>query len=62
MTSKKVFICADHGLAVFYFLQSDIVDELLQAGVEVILLTEDHTVDLIRPGEARSVRHPSHIR
>jgi hypothetical protein len=48
MTSKKVFICADHGLAVFYFLQSDIVNELLQAGVEVILLTEDHTVDLIR--------------
>jgi hypothetical protein len=53
MTSKKVFICADHGLAVFYFLQSDIVDALLQAGVEVILLTEDHTVDLIRKRYAR---------
>ena len=48
MTSKKVFICADHGLAAFYFLQSDIVDELLGAGVAVVLLTEDHTVDLIR--------------
>ena len=34
MTSKRVFICADHGLAVFYFLKSDIVRTLLQAGVE----------------------------
>jgi hypothetical protein len=43
MTSKRVFICADHGLAVFYFLKSDIVRTLLQAGVEVIVLTEDNT-------------------
>jgi hypothetical protein len=55
MSSKRVFICADHGLAVFYFLQSDIVSSLLDAGVEVILLTEDHSKDLIasrygRPG------------
>lgn len=55
MSSKRVFICADHGLAVFYFLQSDIVSSLLEAGVEVIVLTEDHSKDLIasrygRPG------------
>jgi len=55
MSSKRVFICADHGLAVFYFLQSEIVSSLLEAGVEVIVLTEDHSKDLIasrysRPG------------
>ena len=43
MKSKRVFICADHGLAVFYFLKSDIVRTLLQSGVEVIVLTEDNT-------------------
>ncbi len=52
---KRVFICADHGLAVFYFLKSDIVATLLDAGVEVILLTEDNTRQAIeerfgRPG------------
>jgi hypothetical protein len=46
--SKTVFICADHGLAVFYFLQSDIVSTLTEAGVRVVVLTEDNTVDLIR--------------
>ena len=40
---KRVFICADHGLAVFYFLKSDIVSTLLEAEVEVVLLTEDNT-------------------
>lgn len=44
---RRVFICADHGLAVFYFLQSDIIPGLLEAGVEVILLTEDTSKDLI---------------
>ncbi len=55
MKSKRVFICADHGLAVFYYLKSDIVATLLEAGVEVILLTEDNTRQAIeerfgRPG------------
>ena len=47
MTGKRVFICADHGLAVFYFLQSDIIPALLEAGIEVIVLTEDASRDLI---------------
>lgn len=38
---KKIFICADHGLAIVYFLQSDIVQCVLEAGVEVVLLTDD---------------------
>jgi CDP-glycerol glycerophosphotransferase (TagB/SpsB family) len=38
---KRLFISADHGLALIYFLQSDVVATLLQGGVEVVLLTED---------------------
>lgn len=38
---KRVFIIADHGMAIVYFLQSDVVQTLLEAGVEVILLTDD---------------------
>lgn len=55
MTLKRIFIVADHGLAAFYFLQSDIVTNLLDAGLEVVVLTEDNTRDAIadrfsRPG------------
>jgi hypothetical protein len=48
MHSKLVFIVADHGLAIFYFLQSDVLQILLNQGVEVVLLTDDKTVDPIR--------------
>ena len=53
--SKTVFVSADHGLAVFYFLQSDVVATLLDAGMQVVVLTEDNTRDLVaerfgRPG------------
>jgi hypothetical protein len=47
MTHKRAFICADHGLAVFYFLQSDIASTLLEAGVEITVLTEDNTIEPI---------------
>ncbi|MFN3492806.1 MAG: hypothetical protein ACK40V_11370 [Anaerolineales bacterium] len=39
--TKKIFISADHGMAIIYFLQSDVVPALLEAGVEVVLLTDD---------------------
>ena len=39
--SKKIFISADHGMAIIYFLQSDVVPTLLNAGIEIILLTDD---------------------
>jgi hypothetical protein len=39
--SRTIFISADHGLAIVYFLQSDVVPTLLQAGAQVILLTDD---------------------
>lgn len=48
MASKRVFIIADHGLAIFYFLQSDVISTLLDNGVEVILLTDDKSIEIIK--------------
>ncbi|HEX6269750.1 MAG TPA: CDP-glycerol glycerophosphotransferase family protein [Anaerolineales bacterium] len=53
--SKKIFISADHGMAIIYFLQSDVVPTLLDAGVEIVVLTDDETKSQIsnrfaRPG------------
>ena len=53
--TKRLFIIADHGLALIYFLQSDIIPTLLKAGVEVILFTDDESLPAIemrfqRPG------------
>ncbi|HNE05456.1 MAG TPA: hypothetical protein PLT08_13105, partial [Anaerolineales bacterium] len=45
--SKRIFISADHGMAIIYFLQSDVVSTLLEAGVEVVVLTDDETKDKI---------------
>ncbi len=45
---KRIFISADHGMAIIYFLQSDVVSTLLEAGVEVILLTDDEIVAQLR--------------
>ena len=42
---KKIFISADHGMAIIYFLQSHVVPTLLAAGVEIIVLTDDETKD-----------------
>ncbi len=39
--SKRLFIIADHGLALIYFLQSDVVSTILKAGVEIVLFTDD---------------------
>ena len=47
MNPERVFISADHGLAIVYFLQSDVVSSLLYEGNEVILLTDDELVDKI---------------
>lgn len=50
---KRIFISADHGTAIIYFLQSDLVPVLLAAGVEVIVLTDDDTQDRIAQRFAR---------
>lgn len=52
---QRVFISADHGLAIVYFLQSDVIPTLLEAGIEVLLLTDDALKEQIqarfgRPG------------
>ncbi len=46
--TQRIFISADHGLAVVYFLQSDLVATLIESGVEVVLLTDDALVERIR--------------
>jgi len=51
--TKKIFISADHGTSVIYFLQSDVVPTLLAAGVEVIVLTDDETKEKIAGRFAR---------
>jgi CDP-glycerol glycerophosphotransferase (TagB/SpsB family) len=50
---KRIFISADHGMAIIYFLQSDVVATLLEAGVEVVVLTDDDTKDKIAAKFAR---------
>jgi len=52
--TKRIFISADHGMAIIYFLQSDLVPTLLGAGVEVVVLTDDDTKDKIAERFARS--------
>ncbi len=38
---KTIFISADHGLSVVYFLQTDVLPTLLAGGARVVLLTDD---------------------
>jgi hypothetical protein len=47
MGTKTIFISADHGLAIVYFLQTDVVKTLLAKGVEIIFLTDDALLDQI---------------
>jgi hypothetical protein len=51
--TKRVFISADHGTAIVYFLRSDVVPTLLEAGVEVVVLTDDQTMGRIAERFAR---------
>ncbi len=55
VSSKTVFIIADHGLALIYFLQSQVVPRLVESGIEVVALVEDGLRDQLearygRPG------------
>ncbi len=47
MGANTIFISADHGLAIVYFLQTDVVKTLLEKGVEIIFLTDDALLDQI---------------
>jgi CDP-glycerol glycerophosphotransferase (TagB/SpsB family) len=48
MKSKRVFIIADHGLAIFYFFQSDVIATILDKDVEVIVLTDESSLDAVK--------------
>jgi hypothetical protein len=43
-----VVICADHGLALAYFLQTDVVGTMIDGGASIVLLTDDGVVDHVR--------------
>lgn len=43
-----MFISADHALAIIYFLQSDVVDTLLEAGLRVVVLVDDAVGSFIK--------------
>ena len=45
---QTIFISADHGLAIVYFLQSDVIPTLLQAGHRVVVLTDDALTESLR--------------
>ena len=55
MANKRVFVVADHGLAIFYFFQSEVISTLLEEGIEAVILTNEESIGPIqdrfgRPG------------
>jgi hypothetical protein len=53
MEKKRIWISADHGMAVIYFLQSNLIDTLIKTGVDVVLLTDDSLIGKIKTTFAR---------
>ncbi len=52
---KTLFICADHALAIIYFMQSEVVGTVLEGGTQVVLLVDEVLKDHLaarfgRPG------------
>jgi hypothetical protein len=47
MTAKTIFISADHGLAIIYFLQTGVLPALRESGARLVLLTDDGLVPSI---------------
>jgi hypothetical protein len=47
MGSKTIFITADHGLAIVYFLQTEVYKTLQDGGAEIVVLTDDGLVEQI---------------
>jgi hypothetical protein len=45
---QTIFISADHGLAIVYFLQSDVIPTLLEAGHRVVVLTDEALKESLR--------------
>ncbi|MBQ6502957.1 MAG: hypothetical protein IJI57_03475 [Flexilinea sp.] len=45
---RCVMISADHGLAIVYFLQTDVVQTMLDEGIKVVILTDDGVTDKVQ--------------
>ena len=45
---KRIFISADHGLSLIYFLQIEVMATLLEAGIEVIFFTDEGAIPAIQ--------------
>ena len=54
MKKRRIFISADHGMAIVYFLQSDVVPTLIEEGIEVVFLTDEGLKDQIEKRFGRS--------
>lgn len=48
LSGRTVFVSADHGLAIVYFLQTDVAPRLIEHGLELVVLTEDSLVETVR--------------
>lgn len=50
MSEKQrcIMISADHGLAIVYFLQTDVIKTILAEGIKVVVLTDDGVADKVR--------------
>ncbi len=60
--TKRIFISADHGMAIIYFLQSDVVPTLLKAGIDIVILTDEALVEKLAVRFTSPVtRHPSPV-
>ncbi len=54
MPGRSLFLVADHGLAVVYFLQSDVASTLIDAGWQVVVLTDEAVADRVRDRFSRN--------
>ena len=45
--TKRIFLIADHGLSLIYFLQSELTATLLKAGVDVVIFTDDEELPAV---------------
>lgn len=64
MTQSKprLMVVADHGLAIVYFLQSDVLPTLLDGGMEVVVLADDGLKEQIRQKFGRPGLHVEGLR
>jgi hypothetical protein len=45
---KRIFLVANHGLSIIYFLQSDVLATLVKSGLDVVIFTDDEVIPKIQ--------------